>query len=283
MAIDFSCSSCQKSYRVKDELAGKTAQCSACSEKMHIPELVSAASESGLNLGDLNLGDLDLRDLDVRDLIDDELPTAASATLTPAVTTKCKTCGAPLSLDAVLCIVCGFDKRLGEILETESEWEFEKSVARGTADFLKRGGAISFLGAMLGAAIWFGLAIVAGIGVYVGYPAILVGALAGLGMSHGYNYGQEKTAPPMIAGLIASIMAMAGVFAAKGLIFDHFREAAVVIVGEQAEASVEIVAAVSFESMAEMFGIFELLFALVAAAAAYALARGDHAMETDTA
>jgi len=278
MAIDFSCSSCQKSYRVKDELAGKTAKCTACRAKMHIPELVSAASESGLNLGDTNLGDMDLGNMDLRDLIDDELPTAASATLTPAVTTTCKKCGAPLSLDAVLCVACGFDKRLGEVLETESEREIEKGEARGTADFLKRGGAISFLGAMLGAGVWLGLAIITGIGVQVGYPAILVGVLAGLGMGRGYG-----KAPPFVAGLIASVMALAGIFAAKGLIFDHFRATAVVIVGEQTEGPVEIVATVSFDSMLEMFGMFDVLFILAAMAVAYALARGDHAQELDTA
>jgi len=278
MAIDFSCPSCQKSYRVKDELAGKTAQCSACSAKMHIPQLVSAASESGLNLGDLNLGDMDLQDL-----IDDELPIASSATLTPAVTTTCKECGAPLSLGAVLCVICGFDKRIGEILETESEREFEKGEMRGTADFLKRGGAVSFLGAMLGAGIWFGLAMLAGVGVQVGYPSLLVGVLAGLGMVRGYGHGHEKKTPTMIAGLLASVMALTGIFAAKGLIFDQFRAAAVVIVGETTEVPVEIATTVSFDSMLEMFGIFEILFVVASMATAYALARGDHAMEIDTA
>jgi hypothetical protein len=36
VSIDISCAACKKSYRVKDELAGKTAKCS-CGEKIAIP------------------------------------------------------------------------------------------------------------------------------------------------------------------------------------------------------------------------------------------------------
>lgn len=246
MAIEFSCSSCQKNYRVKEELAGKTAECSACAKPMRIPVLVAAASESDLNLNGL---------------IDDELPVEASATLTPAVTTKCRECGAPVLLDAVVCVACGFDKRLGDVLETESEQQMDAVEARGTSDFLKRGGAFSFGGAMIGAALWLGLAIVAGVGVKVGYPAILIGVLAGLGMKRGYG-----GSPNFIAGMIASVMALAGIFAAKGLIFDHLRA------GDS-----------SANSMMGMFNIFDVFFVLAAMAAAYALARGDHALDTNAA
>jgi len=275
MAIDFSCSSCQKSYRVKDALAGKTADCTACGQKMRIPELVTAASESDIK-----------SDINLRDLIDDELPTKASATLTPAVTTTCQECGAPLALDAVLCVACGYDKRVGDVLETESEKAIEKSEERSAADFLKRGGAISFLGAMLGAGAWLGLALVAGIGVQVGYPAILVGILAGMGMGLGYNSGSlEKSAPTMFAGVIAAIMALAGVFAAKGLIFDQLQGTVERIAASGKEgAGEEIVKRFPFDSMLDMFSGFEILFVLIAMVAAYALARGDHALESkDTA
>jgi len=273
MAIDFSCSSCQKNYRVKDELAGKTAQCTACGKKMQIPQLVAAASESDIK-----------SEINLRDLIDDELPTEASATLTPAVTTTCKECGAPLALDAVLCVACGFDKRVGDVLETESEKAIERSSARSMADFLKRGGAFSFLGAMLGAGIWLGLAIVAGVGVEVGYPALLVGILAGIGMGRGYSSpGQSKSAPTMIAGLIASLMALVGIFAAKGLIFDQLRST-FEVEGKMGKSLEEVAGNFSLNSMMQMFGLFDILFILVAMIAAYALARGDHALETkDTA
>jgi hypothetical protein len=268
MAIDFSCSSCQKNYRVKDKLAGKTAECTACGKKMRIPQLVAAASESDIK-----------SDIKLRDLIDDELPTKASATLTPAVTTTCKECGAPLSLDAVLCVACGFDKRVGDVLETESEKEIERKAARGTSDFLKRGGAFSFLGAMIGAGVWLGLAIVANVGVQVGYPAIMVGLLAGAGMNRGYGpFGKSEVSPTFIAGLIAAMMALAGAFAAKGLIFDHLRGK--VRTAEADGVSVdEIMGNLSPDSMLGMFGPLELLFIAIAMAAAYALARGDSAME----
>jgi len=268
MAIDFSCSSCQKNYRVKEKLAGKTAECTSCGKKMRIPQLVAAASESDIK-----------SDINLRDLIDDELPTQASATLTPAVTTTCKECGAPLALAAVLCVACGFDKRVGDVLETESEKEIEKNEARGTADFLKRGGAFSFLGAMLGAGVWLGLAIVAGVGIHVGYPAIMIGLLAGAGMNRGYGpFGKSKVSPTFIAGLIAALMALVGIFAAKGLIFDHLIKK---IKSAEAEGvSVEeIMGDLSLDSMRVMFGPLELVFIAISMAAAYALARGDSAME----
>ncbi|MCA9231066.1 MAG: hypothetical protein KDA57_10465 [Planctomycetales bacterium] len=268
MAIDFSCSSCQKSYHVKDELAGKTAECTACGKKMRIPTLVPVASESDLNL---------------KDLIDDELPTKASATLTPAVTQKCPECSAPLAIDAVLCVACGYDKRSGDILETESEQQIEESSKRTPADFLKRGGAVSFLGAMLGAAIWLGLAVVADIGVQVGYPALLVGVLAGIGMSRGYCHGHDQKSPTMVAGLVAAIMSLAGNFAAKGLIFDHLRSR-LQVEGREGKTLEEIAGDISLDSMMGMFGVLDFVFILVAMAAAYALARGDHALESkDTA
>lgn len=40
MAIDFVCAHCSKPYRVKDELAGKTAKCGKCGERMQIPQFV---------------------------------------------------------------------------------------------------------------------------------------------------------------------------------------------------------------------------------------------------
>ncbi len=261
MAIEFSCSSCEKNYRVKDALAGKTADCTACGTKMHIPELVSAASESGLNLNKLS------------GLIDDVLPTEASATLTQAVTTSCDKCGEPISLDAIICVACGFDKRLGDVRETDSEAKYEEGEKRTTTDRLKRGGAFSFLGAILGAAVWFALAAVIGIGVEVGYPAIVVGVLAGLGM--GRFYGEDTNT---MAGVIASAMALAGIFAAKALIFDHYGSA----IAENSGATEEIVTeTIQVHSMLSLFQWYDILFILLAVVIAFALSKNYESIEPE--
>ena len=264
MAIEFSCSSCEKSYRVKDELAGKTADCTACGAKLHIPMLVSAASESDINLkSDINLNK-------ISDLIDDELPTEESATLTPAVTTSCSECGAPIALDAIVCVACGYDKRLGDVLETESEAQLEEGEKSTTADYLKRGGAFSFLGAILAAALWFGLAVLAEIGVSVGYPALLVGILAGVGMK---RFCGEGTGP--LAGLVAAVMALAGIFAAKALIFDHYRRE-FEIEGSQGKSLEEVVPdAVQLDNMISMFQWYDLLIIPIAMCMAYALSQNN--------
>ena len=255
MAIDFSCSSCQKKYRVKDELAGKKADCSECGTRMRIPELVAAASESDLNLNSL---------------IDDELPTDRSATLKPAVTTSCGQCGAPIALDAIVCVACGYDKRLGESHETESEAQIEAGEARTVADSLKRGGAFSFLGVMLGAAVWAAFAVFMEVGVTYGYPALAIGVLAGLGMARGFGKN-----PVPFTGMVASVMALAGIFAAKGLIFDQYR---VKLATEGAEGKTieEITGSVTgFSSMFDLFQWYDILFILVAMAFAYSLALGN--------
>jgi predicted Zn finger-like uncharacterized protein len=46
MPIEFACPSCKKPYRVKDELAGKSAKCGKCGNRMKIP--VMPASNSPL-------------------------------------------------------------------------------------------------------------------------------------------------------------------------------------------------------------------------------------------
>lgn len=240
---------------------------------MRVPMLVSAASESDLNMqGLLEQGFAD------DGLIDDELPTEASATLTPAVTQKCPACSAPINFDAVLCIACGYDRRSGDVLETVSEEQLEKGEARSNVDFLKRGAAVSFLFVMLGASIWFGLAIVMNIGVKVGYPAILVGILAGLGMKRGYGQLSNKATPDFTAGMVATIMALVGIFAAKGLIFDHLRSK-VAETGKSGTLLEEVADGFSPSTMMGMFKLYDILFIAVAMGAAYALARGDHAQE----
>jgi len=108
----------------------------------------------------------------------------------------------------------------------------------------------------------------------------LVGILAGLGMGFGYGgKGLEKMTPPMFAGFIAAVMALAGIFAAKGLIFDQLQGTFETVQGGEDGTGEEIIKRFPFDSLLQMFGIFEVLFILAAMAAAYALARGDSALE----
>ena len=264
MAIEFTCSSCEKSYRVKEELAGKTADCTACGAKIEIPMLVSAASESDLNIkSDINLNK-------ISDLIDDELPTEESATLTPAVTTSCSECGAPIAVDAVLCVACGYDKRLGDVIETESEAQIEEGEESTTTDHLKRGGAFSFLGAIIGASLWFALGAFFELGVQVGYPALLVGILAGLGMK---RYGGNH--PGVMGGLISSVMALAGVFAAKALIYDHYRRS-FEIEGKAGKSVGEVVPdSVQLDNMLGMFQWYDILIIPITMCIAFALTQNN--------
>src|SRR5687767_5507098 len=48
MAIEFNCPHCQHQYRLKDELAGKTATCKGCRQKITIPQPVTVPDAAAL-------------------------------------------------------------------------------------------------------------------------------------------------------------------------------------------------------------------------------------------
>ena len=46
MAIEFNCPHCQHQYRLKDELAGKTATCKGCRQKITIPQPITIPDDA---------------------------------------------------------------------------------------------------------------------------------------------------------------------------------------------------------------------------------------------
>lgn len=85
MAIEFNCPHCQHEYRLKDELAGKTATCKTCRNKIVIPQPVTVPSApSGLSAEELAA-----KEAEARAALADE-PTQAVAD--KAIAVECKYC-----------------------------------------------------------------------------------------------------------------------------------------------------------------------------------------------
>jgi hypothetical protein len=102
MTIHVRCQ-CGKQLSAKDEFAGKRVKCPSCGGPLVIPQPQQAAPAHGIS-----------------DLLDDVGMRAG--------VTRCPGCGTELSEDAVLCVMCGFDLRLGHRIKTRvgSAVEFEE-------------------------------------------------------------------------------------------------------------------------------------------------------------
>lgn len=93
MPIKVSCQ-CGKQLLVKDEYAGKRVKCPNCGAILSIPQPQTQAGQSSEGISDL-LDDAGMR----------------------AGVNRCPGCGAEISEDAVLCVMCGFDLRRGHRLK----------------------------------------------------------------------------------------------------------------------------------------------------------------------
>jgi hypothetical protein len=94
MSIDFACPGCHHPLRSDDQHAGLATRCPSCGTTSTIPVLA--------------------------EMIDEGIQTSAASASETRVAVEpfrrsghCPGCGKPLSEDAVLCVECGYDRRLG--------------------------------------------------------------------------------------------------------------------------------------------------------------------------
>jgi len=152
-------------------------------------------------------------------LLDDfmQLETAAETSAGPDLAAKqktCPSCKAAMTKDATICVMCGHDTSKREVAPAAAKGRKAKAAAAGAARSGGRflvGCGLSCLGALIGAGIWFGLALATE--REFGLIAILVGALAGGGMAYGNKAGSA------LAGWTAAFISVGGIFLAKVLIF----------------------------------------------------------------
>lgn len=158
MAIQFQCGSCGKAHQAKDELAGKTVKCPACSQPVQVPAAAGGqlavqcpGCGAGYRLGAQLAGKVvkckqcggqivvgggpqpamagAARQQaaapafgSIADLLDDAGPgkIIAPPKILPGQT-LCPNCHEPIPMGAALCTHCGFDFRAGKAIATRIE------------------------------------------------------------------------------------------------------------------------------------------------------------------
>lgn len=201
---------CGAKLRVKPEGLGRKARCPKCSEVF----VVAADAPSPPPQPAQPAGP-------APDSLLDELAAqerTAQATAQPRPTggaRACPQCGNRMPADAVVCVSCGYNLQTGKILKQASAKRaviggFVRRLASGAGTFVL-GCVFSAIAAMLGAALWFGVAIVAKL--EIGWIAWGLGVLAGAGMLMGYQKQNAR------AGLAASGIALCGIVTAKLFVF----------------------------------------------------------------
>jgi len=123
-------------------------------------------------------------------------------------------------------------------------------------------GVAGLAGALVGAAVWSGVAIATDL--EVGYVAVLVGFLAGLGVKLGAGKQRGR-----LLQYLAAALAVVGLLAAKYMLFAY----ALVKVGRERGLSIGYLDGriLSFfpEALGQMLGAFDVLFLFLALGAAY--------------
>jgi len=96
--IRFSCPSCKQTLEAPPDMAGQACECPKCHEQMVIPR----PSAPGKIVASREMSDGMARAIA-------EVDSAA----------VCQECGAPMEPDSVLCMSCGFHKKLGKKIKTD--------------------------------------------------------------------------------------------------------------------------------------------------------------------
>lgn len=130
----------------------------------------------------------------------------------------CPKCGESMAAQAVLCVSCGFNLQSGQTLKGTSARKSAmadkvRKLASGAGTYLL-GCLLSGIGVLIGAGIWFAIAVFWQ--VEIGLIAWGLGALAGLGMHLGYRKQNIR------AGVTAAGISLVGIFSAKLMMFLFF-------------------------------------------------------------
>lgn len=240
MPIVVQCNSCKKKIKAAEKFAGKRVKCPGCQSVLAIPAAGGAAAAPAAvkpatpgPVAGLLDDEIPIRQetsqpaaSPLADMLDDDIPIRQEAA-TPAVAqtlTSCPGCGTTVQAGAVICVDCGYDfraqtKRSQQIGNGDGSGGKKKKKKKremfgghsAQVMQLLRGCVFSFIGACIGAFIWYWVA------KFTGRQYILIswglGGMAGLGMAAGY--GHEEA----LGGICAGVIAFLGICVAKLAIF----------------------------------------------------------------
>ena len=202
--------SCGAKLKLPVTSAGRKAKCPKCQKVFRIPAAPTADAASTVAADDDSAGSL------LDELAEHQSASpAASEKATPAAT-RCPKCGADLPDAAVICVSCGYNLQSGRILKQASgagTATRRLSVGAGTFPV---GCTLSLVGALIGAVIWFAVAVITQ--YEIGWIALLLGLLAGGGMAMGSKKRDAR------AGTAAAVIALVAILVAKAMVFaqaDH--------------------------------------------------------------
>lgn len=129
----------------------------------------------------------------------------------------CSNCKSPMAENAVLCVSCGFNRLTGKVVgaagvggdpdAAESKKKRKGGEGRSFTGTFLLGCVLSAVGAMIGGAVWVGVAIASG--YEIGYIAWGLGLLAGLGM----KFGLREESP--LGGVTAAGISLFGIAVVK--------------------------------------------------------------------
>jgi hypothetical protein len=211
--VRFPCPQCAASLKVPAQAAGRRVRCKGCGAVVTVPgEKAPAPPITSLPGADDDL----LSGLAAGQVVEAPAEARARSGASPAVR-PCPACGVALSGNAVLCTTCGYNLQTGRTAGPSAVGEAARGALGAVGGLATLGGRFtrgclgSAIGAMIGAGIWSGVAHATQ--YEIGWIAWAVGALAGMGMYLGY--GQAGAG----AGLVAAGMSVAGIVAAKLVMF----------------------------------------------------------------
>ena len=164
---------CGTTLRVPATAAGKRGKCPKCSAVFRVPQVEEELRLAGED-------ELDALSAAAAREGDSEALEQPQASAPPHA---CPQCDARLASGAVLCVSCGYNVQTGTSLKTPAKAAKRRGVReriglRGATLLL--GCVLSAVGALIGAAIWAGIAIATG--YEIAWSAWGLGGAAGLGM-----------------------------------------------------------------------------------------------------
>lgn len=127
---------------------------------------------------------------------------------------QCPQCGAGLPEEAVLCTQCGFNRNTGrsaKAAKAPSKRSGAMTAAAGAVGRTGLGVLFSCIGALIGAGVWYGIAVAAE--KQYGWIAWGIGILAGVGMVKGVG------GPSARGGLLAAAIAAGGIVLGKLMVY----------------------------------------------------------------